>query len=279
MGYDVRAVFGADFPGGAGGGARGDFGNSRYYEKWYRRVGLLKPLVHSFSELRDIRHHENLLSPLATLCAEFRPDLIWERSYRLHCPGLATAKRFSRPYVLEWKDHLVDYRFSMFRSRALQMERRKNRETNAVVVESGVLRSQLAREGIAGENIIVAHNAVDAVVFSQEEGARTRVRNELGVGEGTILVGYLGSYAFYHDAIRLVLAANILRQRNLAGRIKILMVGSGKEYPECRKLAAEMGLLGNMLITNPAWQKTASRGFCQGWTSLSSQAQRTSSAL
>ena len=102
----------------------------------------------------------------------------------------------------------------MFRSRALQMERRKNREANAVVVESGVLRSQLAREGIAGENIIVAHNAVDAAGFSQEEGARTRVRNELGLGEDTILVGYLGSYAFYHDTIRLVLAADIIRQRN-----------------------------------------------------------------
>jgi glycosyltransferase involved in cell wall biosynthesis len=255
MGYEVRAVFGGDFPEGVNSiGGRG-FGNSNYYQKWYRRVGLLNPFIHSCSERRDIQHNEVLLKSLESLCAKFSPDLIWERSFRLHSPGLEMSKRLSIPYVLEWKDHLVDYRLSLFRGKALRMERLKNQKANYIVVESGVLRHQLEHEGVEGGKIIVAHNAVEADQFARDEKARARVRSELGINEEKILVGYLGSYAFYHDTARLVLAADILKKNEIAGKLKILMVGAGKEYAESRKLAEDLGLLDNILVMKPGVPK------------------------
>jgi len=52
---------------------------------------------------------------------------------------------------------------------------------------------------------------------------------ELKIKDDEILVGYLGSYNFYHDSVRLVLAADILRKQGKKPT-KILMVGTGKEY-------------------------------------------------
>ena len=256
MGHEVRASFGGDFAGGVGsttGG--GGYGNSQYYQEWYRRIGALAPFIHSCSERRDIQHHKIMRESLKKLCAEFQPDLIWERSCRLHCPGLETAKYLSVPYVLEWKDHLVDYRFSLFRGKALRMEAWKNRAADYIVVESDVLRDELGREGADTRKIIVAHNAVHAGQFSRDDEKRVRVREELGLDGETVLVGYLGSYAFYHDAIRLVLAADIIRKRDSSRKIKFLMVGAGKEYPDSRKLAEDLGLLEDILIMKPGVPK------------------------
>ncbi len=76
----------------------------------------------------------------------FLPDLIWERSSRLHCAGMLVARKIGVPYVLEWKDHLVPYRLSFYRGRALKMEKRKNHEADFIVVESEVLRQWLIQE-------------------------------------------------------------------------------------------------------------------------------------
>jgi glycosyltransferase involved in cell wall biosynthesis len=251
MGYQVRAIFGGDFKGGVGSVPGGGFGNSAYYQKWYRRVSVLDPFIRTYSERRDIQHHNIILESLEALCSEFQPDLIWERSCRLHCPGLEMSKRLSIPYVLEWKDHLVDYKFSFFRGKALSMERRKNQEADYIIVESGVLRDQLEREGVNGRKIIVAHNAVQADEFTRDKQKGSRVRNDFDVDDETILVGYLGSYAFYHDTARLVLALDIIRKRDGGRKIKILMVGAGKEYPHTRRLAEKLGLLDSILIIKP----------------------------
>jgi glycosyltransferase involved in cell wall biosynthesis len=255
MGHEVLHVCGGDILNGWNGVPwnglipHSQFGRSPRHKK------VLSPVVHTVSEWRDIRHDASMLGSLEQFCGSFRPDVVWERSSRLHCAGLTLARQIGVPYVLEWKDHLVDYRFSLFRGRALRMESRKNGEADHIVVESGVLRDALGREGIDTRKIVVAHNAVTVREFRPDEGKRQRVRKELDVHDGTVLAGYLGSYAFYHDAARLVLAADIIRRRDEAAKIKILMVGAGKENLICRKLAEARGLLNDVLIMRPGVPK------------------------
>ena len=102
-------------------------------------LDLMAPLVHSIAEYRDIQHNRRLLDYLRKRADAFEPDLIWERLACLHNAGLVVAKEFGLPYVLEWKDHLIPYRFSWYHGRAVAMENQKNREADYVVVESGVL--------------------------------------------------------------------------------------------------------------------------------------------
>ena len=256
MGYEVFHICGGDILDVSRSDAgSGEYGAASLYRQWYRRTGILNPLIHTLSEWHDIQHDAAMTQHLKQVTESFKPDLIWERSCRLHEAGLVTARRLSVPYILEWKDHLIDYRFSLFRGKALRMEQRKNQEADYLVVESDVLCDQLEREGVDGGKIIVAHNAVDAGQFTRDERLRARVRKDWGFDDETILVGYLGSYAFYHDTARLVRAAQLIRSRDTARRIKIIMVGAGKEYAESRKLAETLGLLDDVLIMKPAVPK------------------------
>jgi len=255
MGHKVLHVCGGDILHGSENAHSAEYGGVSFYRQWHRQLRALAPLVNTASERRDIQHDAAMSQHLEQVFGSFKPDLIWERSSRLHCAGLTAARRLGVPYVLEWKDHLVDYRFSLYRGKALGMERRKNREADYIVVESGVLHDELVRDGVDPKKIIVAHNAVQADQFMRDKQKRARVREELCIEDETVLVGYLGSYAFYHDTARLVLAANIIRKNNAAGKVKILMVGAGKEYDDSRKLAEGLGVLGDMLIMKPGVPK------------------------
>jgi len=247
-GHDVMLVCGGDILGADV--AVPSYGAQEIHTKWYRRISALQPLVRSVSEYRDIVHDRLLLKHLETVASQWAPTLVWERSSRLHGAGLFLAKRIGIPCVLEWKDHLIPYKVSAFRRRAEQLESFKNATADGIVVESGVLRDNLAREGVPPEKILVAHNAVDADVFVRDARHRVEQRKALGVGDDEVLVGYLGSYAFYHDAVRLVLSAGILRGCGIRG-IRVLMVGGGEEYPRCRAAAEQMGLLGSQIIMLP----------------------------
>lgn len=216
----------------------------------YRCMSFLQPVIHSLSEHRDILHDRLMLRHLELAASEWSPTLVWERSCRLHFAGLAFANKIGIPYVLEWKDHLVSYGASVFKRRAKKVESLKNAKADFIVVESEVLRGCLARENVSLGKILVAHNAVDADVFVHTALAGRKWRNTLGVGDSEVLVGYLGSYAFYHDALRLVLAAEILSRMGLGG-IRILMVGNGKEFAECQKAAREKKLLGSKINMHP----------------------------
>jgi len=253
-GYEILHVCGADLGSGVG-GMTTEYGAQEHHDRWYRGVRIGRPLVTTLSEWRDVCHDAALVTDLRDRCAGWTPDLIWERSSRLHCAGMILARELRVPYVLEWKDHLVDYQFSLFRRKALRLEKRKISDADFVVVESGVLKHQLANEGADPGRTIVAHNAVDPTEFTRDSAARTAVRREIEVVDDAVLVGYLGSYAFYHDARRLVLAADLVRSRLGSRRVRFLMVGAGKEYRECRKLAEKTGLIDGALTMMPGVPK------------------------
>lgn len=246
LGYLVEFVCGGDMPDSVKRAAGTEYEISSFYQKWYRKSKILEPAIYSAAEYRDIVNNKFTSKYLEPLQSAFCPDVIWERSSRLHNAGLIMAKKMGIPYVLEWKDHLIPYSFSLFRWYAKLVEQQKEREADFIVVESQVLLNKLREKGIDGKKIIVAHNAVDSEKFSFNLSSRKKIRNTLGVSNKTILVGYFGSYAFYHDALRLVMAAKNIRDRG-EENIVFLMVGNGKDFPIVKKTAKAENLLGTML--------------------------------
>jgi len=253
LGHEVLHVCGGNILGGPDEAVK-EYGAVSFHRQWYRRTGILDPLIRTVSERRDIQHDAAMVRHLELVCQSFKPDLIWERSCRLHCAGLVTARRLGVPYVLEWKDNIASYWLSWYRNRAQVMERHKNREADYIVTESEVLRDHLIREGVDGTKILVAQNAVDPIQFRRDPDAGLQTRAELGITPQTVLVGYLGSYAWYHDAGRLVKAMDILRELGGAN-VRCLMVGAGREYDKTRRLAKKRGLLGKEVIMKPGVQK------------------------
>jgi len=249
LGYEVEHICGGDL---LGSSSVADVATSKaqYYQKWYRKLSLMSPLVQSVSERRDIRCDALMLAKLRSLVADKRPVLIWERSNRLCSAGLTVAKQYRIPYVLEWKDNIIKYRFSLYHRRAVELERRKNAESDFIVVESRTIRERLIAEGLDGGKIVVALNAVDPEQFKPDAHGRARYREQLRLTDTDILVGYMGSFTWYHDSSRLVLAAKIVK--GLTDQpVKFVLAGTGKDYDRARSLAEELDLLGSTVFFRP----------------------------
>ena len=227
-----------------------DYGAQSHYAPWYRSHPALAPLRHSLSEWRDMQHDRLVESHLRSLSDGPRPTLICERSARLHKAGLTVARSLQVPYVLEWKDNLVNYGPSLFRAQALRVEAEKERQADWIIVESQVLKGQLAAGGLDPGKILVAHNAVDSAAFAHDPSERRRFRCSLGIEDESILIGYLGSYAWYHDTPRLIEAAAKLKSR-FAERVRIVLVGAGRDRPACEASAQQHGLAENVLFHDP----------------------------
>jgi len=249
LGHEVQTICGDDVFGDRSAAAvpQPADNQKKYYGKWYRRIGLLEPVVRSIAEYRDLRHDKQFLGYVQQRAASFRPDLIWERPANLHVAGLTVARQLGIPYVVEWLDNIVKSCPSLFRDRTAAWEKRLYREADFVVVVSERVRGQLAADGVDPNKILVAFNAVDAEEFCPDLAKRQKGRRQLGVADDEILAGYLGSYAFYHDSRRLVLATDLLR-KSTGFKLRILMLGDGKEYPECHALASRLGLLDSGLL-------------------------------
>jgi glycosyltransferase involved in cell wall biosynthesis len=245
LGFDVTHLCGGDVP--PRGEAVHAYGDPGYFDKWYRKSRFLYPLVASISEARDIRHDRVLGHRIRNTVRSRRPRLIWERSSPLHANGLKIAKEFGLPYVLEWKDHLVAPGITLFHRQAVSIEDQKLRGADFVVVESAVLKGLLAQSGVDSARIIVAHNGVNVEEFEVAPSCGVQVRKEIGVGSEELLVGYVGSYAFYHDTPLLIQAAKLLAADPKAA-VRVLLVGAGKDYERCRRLAERLGLSSSRLI-------------------------------
>lgn len=222
--------------------------SSEYHSQWYRKNAVLNFFVRSFSELKDIYHTYDTYSYIKKQNRTY--ELIWERSSRLHWAGILYAKKHNIPCVLEWKDHLIDYKYSMFRPIALFVEKWKNRNADFIAVESKVLKNQLINEGVEESKIYVTYNAVNPNEFVKDLNLGMKVKTEMGFADTDIVVGYVGSYAFYHDSIRMIKAAEILRDKGF-NNIKWLLIGDGKDKKLCESYATEKGLLNTVIFMLP----------------------------
>jgi glycosyltransferase involved in cell wall biosynthesis len=204
--------------------------------------GVHMPVVHSVSEYRDIRHDRLLRDYLLARIGSAKPKLIWHRASRLHLAPLLVAQELGVPYVVEWIDELVSYKLSLFHRRAIAADRRRLREALRVVVVSRIWARQVAAQyGVPLERFLVAYNAVYSDEFTHDAGAARRIRERLGIPSDAFVVGFVGSYAWFHEADLVPRAAAKLR-----GRVKRpicwLMVGDGPERPKVDALARELSV-------------------------------------
>jgi len=204
------------------------------------------PAIVSVSEILDIIHDQKVFTFLYNKYSREKLDLIWERSSRLHCGGLRLARKLNIPYILEYKDHLLNYKISLLKWYGAVIEERKNHNARYIVVESNVLKDNFIKT-YKKDNLVVAHNAANVEEFSPDKEKRVRIRNKLGINSSEVIIGYVGSYAFYHDSIRMIRAMSLVKMENL----KLCLFGYGKDYDICKRLAIELGLLNRKIFMFP----------------------------
>jgi len=250
----TELLCGGDLKGGNGQGSESHkmMSAAEYHAKWYRKNAFINLLTRSVSELKDMFHNYETYKYISQ--SDKKYDMIWERSSRLHWAGIFYANKHGIPCVLEWKDSLITYRYSLFHCVATRMERWKNKNSDFIIVESQVLKDMLIKEGINGGKIYIAYNAVNPEEFHKNTTQGSIIRHQLGISSNEIVVGYVGSYAFYHDSIRMILAASVMRSRG-KNNVRWILIGSGKDEKQCRDLAVKEGLYGKEVLMIPQIDK------------------------
>ena len=115
-------------------------------------------------------------------------------------------------------------------------ERASLRAASLIVVVSEPLREELLQQGVPSERILVNPNAVDPAVFHPGCGGQ-KIREQFGWEPKHILVGFLGTFAYWHgvevfaEAIRQVLDNGDSRDETL----RFLLVGDGLLRPDIMK--------------------------------------------
>ena len=203
-------------------------------------------LYHSISELRDISHDRRLRKMIEDTVLDFRPDLIWERSSRLHIAGLQVAQEHGLPFILEWKDNLLSlYGFSMFKIVGRLVERRKIGGAYSIVVESSKLAAMLSQEWcIDRSRFVVAINAVDTEQFYPKPAEKLHVRKVMGLPLNAFVIVYVGNFAWYHNVNYLVEAARYITVHDLVPNALFLMVGDGPGRAASESLITQYSLEG-----------------------------------
>src|SRR5262249_23904641 len=108
-----------------------------------------------------------------------------------------------------------------------------------IVVVSDRLKAELLSAGIAEARIALAPNAVDPDVFRPNCGGAT-VRQRHGFSAHDVVVGFVGSFSYWHGISVLAEALRMLLD-NGAGSLRVLLIGSGPLSEECReKLSAHV---------------------------------------
>src|SRR5688500_16816009 len=116
-----------------------------------------------------------------------------------------------------------------------------------VAVSSGI-GDELAQSGHATEKVLRIHNGVD---LARVKAARPRedVRRELGVGDGSLVIGTAGRLTAVKDQALLLRAARVILQEQPATRV--LVIGEGPLRDDLVRLARALGIDQACLFVGP----------------------------
>lgn len=173
-------------------------------------------------------------------------------------PAVYAARRHRIPMVFEVRDLWPEipiaigaFKNPILRFAARALERFSYVNSTAVVALSPGIAEGVRRTGYPGDKIAIVPNASDLELFRRNSSQGCAFRGWMGVGEGKILVGYLGTLGRINGVSYLVRVASALQGDP---RFVFLTVGDGQERELVAALARSEGVLDKnfMMLTKIA---------------------------
>lgn len=212
---------------------------------------IIKPnkLLDFFDEFQLMDYHFRFVRELKKLFKKEKPDLIYQRHSIFNASGIALAKYFSIPIILEVNNSEVwgkkNWSRLVFEKLAAKIERIAFQNANIIGVVSEVVKDQIVPLGAMEEKIVINPNGVDVNEFSPEIDA-SEIREKLKL-EKKIVVGFIGTFTRWHGVEILFEAA--LEVISKKSNVVFLLIGDGNLKSNLESKTKELGLQNKILFT------------------------------
>lgn len=178
-----------------------------------------------------------------------RPSFIYERYSRFSFAGAEAHIRLGIPFFLEYNGSEVwagrHWDHTALLGLLQRYERFNLRSATRIFVVSQVEKKNLLDAGVDERKIVVNPNGVDTNTFRPGIGGHV-FRDELGVDESVVLVGFLGTFGPWHGVVALA-DAIALTPKNT--NLRFLMIGDGSLRKEVEARLRTSGHLERVIFT------------------------------
>ncbi len=205
---------------------------NRPQQRDFTRKNLLKKLIprllwETLRDLRLIQIDRSNKFQLTQLVAEFKPDVIYERSHYGMVSGVSVAMANGIHHVLEVNSPNVDERIilsgkSLLHQRALKKDRWSFTHTDHLLTVSTYLAEYLEITHIS-KKWSITPNAIRP--GQQEESELELRRSALNLDDAAIVLGFVGSLFPWHGVDLIIEAVAHLRQKDR--NIQAIIIGDG----------------------------------------------------
>jgi glycosyltransferase involved in cell wall biosynthesis len=184
----------------------------------------------------DINNNLNFTRALLPLINGSAPDFMYQRYARFSWAGVVAALKTRRPLFLEYNGSEVWVGRHWDRVGKLDLleryERLNLQAATRIFVVSEVERRNLQNRGIASNMIVINPNGVDTEVFHPDVGG-TNVRHNLGLTNGDVVVGFVGTFGPWHGVLVL---AEAIKSIPCDSPLRFVFVGNGSLHGDVQQV-------------------------------------------
>ena len=219
-------------------------------EGWhFYRTQMTQGFAAGLPAVAELELMGELAHRIEQLARRLKPHVLHVHSPVLNAiPALRVGRRCDIPVVYEiralWEDAAVDHgttgagslRYRL--SRALETYAAKRADAIVTICEG--LRREFIARGVPAQRIVLVPNGVDVERFNGGAEADNLLRQQLGLDEGSVVIGFAGSFYAY-EGLHVLLAA-MPRILSALPKVRLLLLGGGYQEQNLRRQAEELGL-------------------------------------
>ncbi len=211
---------------------------------------------HIIREAATLAYNFRFARKLRPLLEQTPPRALYQRHGRFLFAGALLAAQTGIPLILEYNGSEVwiadHWDPSHFHGLLRRCEAVSLSAASLIVVVSEPLREELQRAGVSPERILVNPNGVDPDRFRPGCGG-TEIRDRLGFQPEDLVVGFVGTFSYWHGIQVLQRAIMNLLAQDASGdklpRLKFLLVGDGLLRAEMSDALRKHQESGNVVFT------------------------------